>query len=390
MTENIRKIAVVIPKYGLVGGAERFVRELTERIAHNPRYDVHVFANRWKANSERVTFHKVPIITFPKFLTTVSFALFAHRKMAKMKFDLIHAHDRVFHAHIFTMHCNPHRMWVRDARKKKVMSLFDYATILVEKRLINDPGCAVFLPVSNLTKEAFLEEYNLKPHRMRVVHPGVNVEEFNLPNRDLYRHEIRERFGIDLQETVILFVSMNFEMKGLDRLMGALARLKTANRSDKVKLLVVGKGDVAKYTGLAWKMGIGEDIVFAGLIEKEKIAQIYLASDIYTMLSKFDTFGMAVLEAMAASLPVIVGSKVGAKDMVIHGGNGFVVEEEMGADEIASLIGLLLDRELRIRMGQEAYQTAIANTWEVVAKKVEMIYEQLLFSPSPVSERERT
>ena len=69
---DMHKIAVIIPKYGLVGGAERFVQELTERIARNPRYDIHVFANRWRVNSERVTFHKVPLITFPRFLTTIS------------------------------------------------------------------------------------------------------------------------------------------------------------------------------------------------------------------------------------------------------------------------------------------------------------------------------
>lgn len=381
---DMHKIAVLIPKYGLVGGAEQFVQELTERIARNPRYDIHVFANRWEANSERVTFHKVPIITFPKFLTTVSFALFAHRKMAKMKFDLIHTHDRIFHAHIFTMHGIPHRMWVHHVRKK-TMNLFDYGTSWVERKLVNDRRCAKFLPVSNLTKEMFLEEYNLDPHQIQVIHPGVDVEKFRILDRQLCRHEIRGHFGIDLLDTVILFVSMNFEIKGLDRLMGALGRLKATNRSAKFKLLVAGKGNVAKYTRLAKEMGIEKDVVFAGVIEKEELAQIFLASNIYTMLSKFDTFGMAVLEAMAASLPVIVGSKVGAKDLVRHGANGFIVEEETGADEIADLIGLLLDGKLRIRMGQEAYQTALANTWEVVAKKVEMIYEQLLSSPFPLS-----
>lgn len=384
MTENIRKIAVVIPKYGLVGGAEQFVRELTERIARNPRYDIHVFANRWRANFERVTFHKVPLIIFPRFLTTISFAFFAGRKMAKIKFDLIHAHDRIFYADIFTMHCTSHHMWVHDVRKK-TMGLFDYGTSWVERKLVNNKKCTMFLPVSNLIREMFLEEYHLDPYQIQVIHPGVDVEKFDAFDRQLCRHEIRGHFGIDLLDTVILFVSMNFEIKGLDRLIEAMARLKATNRSAKLKLLVVGKGDRKKYTRLAKEMGIEEDVVFAGVIEKEKLAQIYFASDIYTMLSKFDTFGMAVLEAMAASLPVIVSSKVGAKDLVRHGDNGFIVEEEMGADEIADLIGLLLDQELRIRMGQEAYQTAIANTWEVVAKKVEMIYEQLLSSSSPLS-----
>ena len=49
--ERRKKIAVVIPKFGLVGGAENFASELTTRIASDPRYDVHVFANRWSEAS---------------------------------------------------------------------------------------------------------------------------------------------------------------------------------------------------------------------------------------------------------------------------------------------------------------------------------------------------
>ena len=111
MTGILKGIAVVILRYGLLGGAEKFVLELTERIAFNKRYDLHVFANKWVSHSDRITFHKVPVITFPKFLTTISFAYFAGLKISKMNFDLIHTYDRIFDADIFTMHGIPHRIW---------------------------------------------------------------------------------------------------------------------------------------------------------------------------------------------------------------------------------------------------------------------------------------
>ena len=101
MILNARKIAVVIPKHGLVGGAERFAYELTERLSLNEKYEFHVFANRWQSDSGRKTFHKVPIIRFPRFLTTISFAWFVNRKISKMNFDLVHTHDRIFDADIF-------------------------------------------------------------------------------------------------------------------------------------------------------------------------------------------------------------------------------------------------------------------------------------------------
>jgi UDP-glucose:(heptosyl)LPS alpha-1,3-glucosyltransferase len=376
MIKNARKIAVVIPKYGLVGGAERFAYELTEYLSLNEKYDFHVFANKWQSDSDRITFHKVPIIRFPRFLTTISFAWFANRKISKMNFDLIHTHDRIFNANIFTMHGIPHRVWANEIRKKS-MSLFDRATCWVEKHLINNTRCKIFLPVSSLTKEKFLQEYEMAPEKIQVIHPGVDIERFQKLDRKCCRREIREQFKIDPSDIVILFVSMNFEIKGLDYVMAALGKAKASYPSQNIKLLVVGKGDYKKYVTLAQKTGIKDNVIFAG-VQKENLEKIYLASDIFMMLSKFDTFGMTVLEAMAASLPVIISSNVGAKDLVREEINGFVIKNTGDADQISNKIGFMLNEENRGRMAKAAYNTALANTWELTAKKVEPIYKELI------------
>jgi len=375
MPEQVYRIAVAIPKYGLVGGAEQFVAELTERIALNRRYDVHVFANKWVVQSDRITFHKVPLITFPKFLTTLSFAWFAGRLISKMNFDLVHAHDRLFDADIFTMHGIPHRVWVREVRGKR-MSLYDYATDWVERTLVTNKKCRHFLAVSGLAKEKFLQAYGgTEPRMVQLVPPGVDAERFQKLDRELCRREIREAFRIGADDTVILFVSMNFDIKGLDRLMTALAVLKAELPREKFRLLVVGKGNIGKYKGLAERLGIADQIVFAGILEKTQLEKAYLASDIFSILSRFDTFGMVALEAMAASLPVIVSNNVGARDMVLTGVNGFIINEENDPAEISGKIVLLFDRERRLSMGKEAYATALAYTWEKAAKITEDIYE---------------
>ena len=49
-----QKIAVIVPKYGLVGGGERFASEVTERLTRNDNFEIHVFANRWVAQSKRI------------------------------------------------------------------------------------------------------------------------------------------------------------------------------------------------------------------------------------------------------------------------------------------------------------------------------------------------
>src|SRR5271157_2846163 len=226
MTNPVKKIAVVVPKYGLVGGAEHVVSELTERIALNSRYEIHVFANKWRQLSDRIKFHKVPVIVFPKFLTTISFAYFAGKKIAEMEFDLIHAHDRIFEADIFTMHGIPHRIWVEEVRRKR-MSLFDYGTAWVERCLVENKRCKKFIAVSTLTKEKFLEQYpSVEPERVAVIHPGIDAGRIKKLDRLSCRREIMERFRIDSTDKIILFVSMNFNIKGLDFLITALSRLK--------------------------------------------------------------------------------------------------------------------------------------------------------------------
>ncbi|MBU0575883.1 MAG: glycosyltransferase family 4 protein, partial [Proteobacteria bacterium] len=307
---------MVIPKYGLMGGAEGFAAELTERIAADPRYEVHVFANRWVVSSGRVTFHKVPVITFPRFLAPPSFAWFAGQCIAAAgPFDLIHTHDRILRADVYTMHGVPHRWWIREVRRKR-MSLFDRAIARVEDRLVFKGGCRRFLAVSELTREIFLGQYAVEPCVVRVIHPGIDAAPYGKLDREICRREIRSRFGIGADEPLILFVSMNFTIKGLDHLLRGLGRLRARSPERRFRLLVVGKGDEKGYKRLARDLGIGDAVVFAGAVARERLPEFYLSGDIYAMLSRFDTFGMVVLEAMAAGLPVLISGCVGARDIV--------------------------------------------------------------------------
>lgn len=366
---------MVIPKFGLVGGAEQFAGELSGRIAANPDYEVHVFANRWVPADDRITFHKVPVLRFPRFLTTISFARFAESRIEKTGgFDLVHTHDRVFRADLFTMHGVPHRYWVRKVLRKR-MSLFDRATAFVDESLISGGNCRRFAVVSDLARQTLVQEYpRLDPGQISVIHPGVDIERFR--NGKANRARIRQEFGVNKDEILVLFVSMNFELKGLDLLMNSMSRLKKLAPDKKFRLLVAGKGNLKKYGAIAAELGIGQDVIFAGVVEKQKMAGICQAGDIFSMLSKFDTFGMSVLEAMAASLPVIITEKVGARDLVAEGVNGFSVKSNAAPEEVADKIKLASDG--LGTMSENAFRTAQGCTWEETARRTEELYRDIL------------
>jgi UDP-glucose:(heptosyl)LPS alpha-1,3-glucosyltransferase len=371
-----RKIAVVVPKYGLVGGGERFASEVTERLALNENYEIHVFANRWVAHSDRVQFHKVPIVRFPRFLGPLVFAWFVQWKIRRMDFDLVHTHHWIFHADIYSAHGVPHIGWVRDVRKRNP-SLYDRAVIHIERSLIRDGGSSTFLPVSSIAMEAFRREYAVLPGKWQIVHPGVDVDRFSSPDREACRTEIRGRYGIGAEDLLLLFVGMNFEVKGLGTIIASLAKARAAQPDANIRLLVVGRGDEMKYGKIAGSLGITDAVIFAGK-QHAGLERYYRAADVFVLFSAFDTFGMVVLEAMAAGLPVIVSPNVGAKDLVEEGINGYVLPDFRDAETAADRITRLLEPEQRKAMGEAAQAQAGEQTWERLMQKIESLYLEVI------------
>ena len=373
---TVQKIAVVVPKYGLVGGGERFASEITERLARNTQFEIHVFANRWVAASDKIKFHKVPIIRFPRWLRPLSFAWFASWMIRRGNFDLVHTHEWIGMGDIYSVHAVPHAGWIRDVRKKRP-SLFDRARIAIERKSIKNGGSARFFPVSSIAIEAFRREYATLPGQWQALAPGVDLARFATPDRVACRNEIRGRYGIGASDILLLFVGMNFEVKGLDTILEALAKAKSAQPGANIRLLVVGRGNEEKFRSLAQTLGIDDAVIFAGK-QNDGLEIYYRAADIFIMLSKFDTFGMVVLEAMAAGLPVIVSPNVGAKDLVEEGINGFVLPTHLDADAAANRIVQLSITEQRDAMGAAAAQTASLHDWERLAEKMEQIYQEAL------------
>lgn len=366
------KVGVIIPKYGLVGGAEGFSYELTERLALRDSLEMHVFANKWRQGKSPVIFHKVPRITFPRFLRQVSFAHSANRKIMSTSCDLIHSHDRVFCADIFTMHGIPHRTWIKEARRKH-LSLFDRSLVWLEKKTLENSRIPLVLPVSTLVKDELLKSYSIPESRLEVIHPGISEDRFASLDRQACRSEIRMRHGIPEKDIVILFVGMNFDIKRLDLVIKGTAELIAKDKGfQRLKVLVVGKGEKKRYQAMANDLGIREYIIFVGV--SRDIEKYYLASDIFAMPSVFDTFGIVVLEAMFAGLPVIISSKVGAKDLIESGVQGFVLGKDSAAFEFSRRLEFLFINENRMKMGENARNTAENHTWDKVADKVYNLY----------------
>lgn len=369
------KIAVVIPKFGLVGGAEKFVYQLTEQLAFQEDLEIHVFANQWSRGKAPITFHKVPIFIFPRFMRPISFAYFSNKRIRSKGYDLVHSHDRIFRMDVFTMHGIPHKTWIKEARRKP-LSLLDRSMAWVEEKGITGSHIPTILPVSTLVKDELLKLYDIPESKIRVIHPGVSTDRFSVLDRETCRHGIRQRHGLSSSDVVVLFVGMNFEIKRLDLVIQGIASLVNKDRRlYRVKLLVVGKGNTNKYLTLARDLGIANRVVFVGVTHE--VEKYYMASDIFAMPSRFDTFGLAVLEAMMAELPVIITQRVGARDLVEPGVHGFVLKKDPSPLDFAEKLSLLMKRENRLKMGENAKKLALQHTWERKESQVADLYKSL-------------
>lgn len=369
------KVAVLAERFGGAGGSERFSAEVTARIAASGRFEMHVYC--WRrgpsaVDCSAITFHRVPRLKFPRFMRPLLFNAVAQRRIGRGGFDIVHAHQPTPRADVFSMHGAPHSHWMERVMGRRPQ-LIDRAMMRIDRQMIAGGGSSLFLPVSAFLRERFEECFAPLPGSWRVVPPGVDQAHFARSKG--VREEVRAGLRIDGQAAAVLFVGMNFKTKGLRLLVDALAQVPAGTQAPPMHLLVVGRGDPAPYRAQAQRLGIAGRVHFAGQVADP--ARWYSAADIFALPSEFETYGMAVAEAMAAGLPVIVSDQMGSRDLVAGSGGGWVLAAPTAA-QIAAHLRDLQDPHLRSRMGSAARTRAVTLTWERTASEVAAAYEEVL------------
>ena len=154
-------------------------------------------------------------------------------------------------------------------------------------------------------------------------------------------------------ETTVLYVGRVSVEKNLPLLSRIFRRPRDA------RLLVVGDGP---FRSRMEQEAPAAD--FTGFLTGLELSRAYASADLFAFPSETDTFGNVVLEAMSSGLPVVVTDKMGPRELVEHGSNGFVASN---GQEFESYLNLLIrDRELRRTMGARSRKMALDRTWDAV------------------------
>ena len=165
-----------------------------------------------------------------------------------------------------------------------------------------------------------------------------------LPNavRDRFRPggggAVRRRLGLD-REPMLLTVARydpGQRHKGYDLVVRALPAV--LRRRPDVRYVLVGQGgDLARVRGLARGLGVDHAVVCAGAVADDALPAWYNACDLFVMPSRLEGFGIVFIEALACGKPVIAGDRGGARDALLDGRLGRLVDPD-DAGQLAEAI----------------------------------------------------
>jgi UDP-glucose:(heptosyl)LPS alpha-1,3-glucosyltransferase len=357
------------------GGLERYTTGLAEALSRQG-HEVHVFANTGKA-ARPLRLHRVPLFPLSSPGKNLSFALMAAKRTAGHNLDVVQSMERIWTQDIFRASdgINPVQMLERYphplVRRLKAAGPRRQALTLLEKRIFERGGARFIMTNSNLVKDQICRFYRISPERIVVIYNSVDHQRFNLAVRERFREKLRRHHGVGDPDLLLLFAGNDFQRKGLDILLEAMARVPSA----KIRLLVAGSDPIAAYRRRAVQNGLGDRVLFLG--HMEALESLYAAADLLVLPTRYDAFSNVCLEAMACGTPVITTRTNGASEIVGNGQNGWLLST-WKAEELAARIRDFMALSDRSPMGQRAVEAAGPFTSERYMERLFHLYEAVL------------
>jgi glycosyltransferase involved in cell wall biosynthesis len=206
---------------------------------------------------------------------------------------------------------------------------------------------------------------------VEVIPNGVDIKPFEKPD-PLDRGE----FGYDPEHVVLVYTGRLGPEKNLVFLLRAFAG--TYQAYDHARLMLIGDGpEMDNLQDRVRHMRIQEVVKFVGFTPYDQVPGYLAMANGFTTASVTETFGLSIVEAMAVGLPVLGISSPGVGDIVQDGETGFIIHKEDLAAYTAMMVRLVVDKDWRERMGDNARQVAkiyaIENTCQLLLDKYQEV-----------------
>ena len=226
--------------------------------------------------------------------------------------------------------------------------------------------------VSETSKKAVQEAFDLDPQRMHVVYNGIDTERFRpLPD-------------VERQSGLILYVGNSEDRnKGARYLLEALRLLQDDRRDFQLAFVDHKKERLKLAPRLVKQYSLSSRVHFTGRLSNEQLVRIYNQAEIVVSPSLYEGFGLPAAEAMACGTPVIATTGGAFPEVIDHDETGWLVPPA-DANALADAIRKLMDdKQLRDRLSEASRKSILARfSWRKAAEETLAVYEKMLEAKS--------
>jgi phosphatidyl-myo-inositol alpha-mannosyltransferase len=369
------KIALVSPyDYPYPGGVTEHISHLAAEFRRRG-HEVHIIAPQSAGVHEQVgeTVHSVgSVVPVPVngSVARISLSLRLSRKVKEIleseQFDVVHLHEPLLPALPVTVlrHSHTVNIGTFHAFAQSNYAYFYGKPILryFVRRLHG--RIAVSAAARDFVSPYFPGNYEIIPN-------GIDYHRFAGPPNLIEKYR--------LGGPNILFVGRLEKRKGFKYLLRAMGGV--WEQFPKARLIVVGAGPLLRdYRRLVETHGL-ENVEFAGFVSSEDLCRYYQSCDVFCAPSTGqESFGIVLLEAMAAGKPLVASDIPGYRGVVNHGVEGLLVPPKDERALAASLVRLLSEPDLMAQMSLAGKVKAEQFSWDKVAGRVLAYYDQVLAS----------
>lgn len=368
-------IGIVAAEIHRRGGMERAAAEVFERVAK--KHFVTVFATECEISASKLTWMPVQPIPKPALLRHWSFrrkvqALEAANSCtitnsigaAAIDADVITA--QFCHA-AFTSRYGGLRGGTGSARKQ-YQKWAQKVYTQQEQFAYASPRLKKVISVSGGVKRELVEHYGVASDKIVVIPNAVDHAIFHPAPNEEAKRQLRHRLGLPWNHFLALFVGGDWDRKGLADAIEAIAGL------SETTLVVVGQGDIVRFTAVATQAGVADNVVFAGRSPSPQ--DYYAAADVFIFPSRYEAFSLVTLEAAAAGLPLIALPINGTEELIEEGINGFFVQPDPASFR-SKLHLLRADPACRRSMSEAAVRLSLPYSWDRVAAQQIEVFEDV-------------
>lgn len=240
--------------------------------------------------------------------------------------------------------------------------------------------------VANTHAEAkeLIELYHADPNRVRVVHPGVDLDVFIPGNQSSTRKDL----GLSDDAIVLLFVGRIQPLKAPDVLIEAATEILKRNPELRSRLVVAICGGPSgsglerpdALVTLAQKLGVSDVVRFVPPINRAELVKWFQAASVCVVPSHSESFGLVAIEAQACGTPVIAARVGGLPTAVRDGISGVLVDGHAATTWADHIIEVVTNDELRRKLSIGAIAHASHFGWEDTTDKLISVYDEAVKS----------